>query len=146
MLDYLIHVAGRLGHSGYLVLILVLMLECRPLLGFVMPGESLVLVRGFLARQGLLDLGDLIVVISVAAILGDSIAYELGRHLGREWLLAHGNRFGLCQHLDRVDGFFLHHGGKVIRRASKQTYAQPAGAPRILTHSRHFRFESTHNK
>jgi membrane protein DedA with SNARE-associated domain len=115
VLDYLISVAGRLGHWGYLVIFLVLMLECQPFLGFVMPGESLVLVGGFLAGQGVFDLDDLIVVISMAAILGDSIAYELGRHLGREWLLAHGKRFGLRQqHLDRVDGFFLRHGGKAV--------------------------------
>jgi len=79
MLDYLISVEGRLGHWGYLVIFLILVLECQPLLGFVMPGESLVLAGGFLAGQGLFDLDDLVVVISMAAILGDSIAYELGR-------------------------------------------------------------------
>ena len=115
MLDYLINFAGRLGHWGYLVIFLVLALECQPLLGLVMPGESLVLVGGFLAGQGLLDLGDLIVVISMAAILGDSIGYELGRHLGRGWLLQQGGRFGLRQeHLERVDGFFARHGGKAV--------------------------------
>lgn len=115
MLDYMISVAERLGHWGYLVIFIVLVLECQPMLGFVMPGESLVLAGGFLAGQGLFDLGDLVVVISMAAILGDSIAYELGRHLGCEWLLAHGKRFGLRQeHLHRVDGFFVRHGGKAV--------------------------------
>jgi len=118
MLDYLISVAGRLGHWGYLVIFLVIMLECQPFLGFVMPGESLVLVGGFLAGQGQFDLDDLVVVIAMAAILGDSIAYELGRHLGCDWLLAHGKRFGQRQqHLDRVDGFFLRHGGKAAALA-----------------------------
>ena len=115
MLDYLISVAGRLGHWGYLVIFLIIMLECQPFLGFAMPGESLVLVGGFLAGQGVFDLDDLVVVIAMAAIFGDSIAYELGRHLGCDWLLAHGKRFGLRQqHLDRVDGFFMRHGGKAV--------------------------------
>ncbi len=115
MLDHLINIAGRLGHWGYLVVFLVLALECLPLLGFVMPGESLVLMGGFLAGQGVLDPGVLILVISLAAILGDSISYELGRHLGQEWLLQHGRRFGLRQeHLERVDGFFVRHGGKAV--------------------------------
>jgi undecaprenyl-diphosphatase len=105
MLDYLINFVGHLGHWGYLVIFLAV----------VMPGESLVLVGGFFAEQGVFDLKVLILVISIAAIIGDSIGYVLGRHLGRGWLLKHGRRFGLRQeHLDRVDDFFLKHGGKAV--------------------------------
>ncbi len=115
MLDHLIDFVGHLGHWGYLVIFIVVALECQALFGLFMPGESLVLVGGFFAEQGLLDLRVLIFVISSAAILGDSIGYELGRHLGRGWLLKHGRRFGLRQeHLDRVDGFFVRHGGKAV--------------------------------
>ena len=115
MLNYLIHIAGNLGHWAYLVIFVVVVLECQVLLGLVMPGESLVLLGGFFAEQGLLDLGDLIFVISIAAILGDSIGYELGRQLGQGWLLKHGARLGLRQeHLDRVDGIFVRHGGKAV--------------------------------
>jgi membrane protein DedA with SNARE-associated domain len=115
MLDYLINFVSHLGYWGYLVIFLVVALECQALLGLFMPGESLVLVGGFLAQQGVFDLGVLIFVISVAAILGDSIGYELGRHLGRGWLVKHGGRFGLHQeHLARVDNFLEKHGGKAI--------------------------------
>jgi membrane protein DedA with SNARE-associated domain len=115
MLDYLINFVSDLGHWGYLVIFIIVALECQALLGLVMPGESLVLAGGFFAEQGLLDAGILIFVISIAAILGDSIGYELGRHLGRGWLLKHGTRFGLRQeHLDRVDGVFVRHGGKAV--------------------------------
>ena len=48
-------------------------MECQAFLGLAMPGESLVLVGGFLAKHGLLDLGCLIFVVSAAAILGDTI-------------------------------------------------------------------------
>ena len=115
MLDHLINFVGHLGHWGYLVIFIVVTLECQAVLGLVMPGESLVLVGGFFAEQGQLDLGALIFVISIAAILGDSIGYELGRHLGRGWLLKHGERFGLRQErMDRVDAFFVRHGGKAV--------------------------------
>jgi undecaprenyl-diphosphatase len=115
MLDYLINSVGSLGHWGYLVIFLVVLLECQAVLGLVMPGESLVLVGGFFAHQGLLDPGILIAVISIAAIVGDSIGYELGRHLGRRWLLKHAVRFGLRQEsLERVDNFFVRHGGKAV--------------------------------
>lgn len=114
-LDYLSSFVGNLGQWGYLVIFIVVALECQAGLGLLMPGESLLLVGGFFAGQGLLDLRVLIIVVVFAAILGDSIGYELGRHLGTEWLLNQGKRFGLRQeHLDRVDGFFVRHGGKAV--------------------------------
>ena len=115
MLDQIVEFVGHLGHWGYLVIFIIVALECQALLGLFMPGESLVLVGGFFAEQGHLDLRVLIFVISIAAIFGDSIGYELGRHLGRGWLIKHGKRFGLRQeHMDRVDGFFVRHGGKAV--------------------------------
>ena len=90
MLDRLITIAGQLGHWGYLVIFFGVVLECQVILGLIMPGESLVLAGGFFAEQGLLHPGVLIVVISIAAILGDSIGYEMGRHLGQGWLLKQG--------------------------------------------------------
>jgi membrane protein DedA with SNARE-associated domain len=50
MLDHLINFVGHLGHWGYLVIFIVVALECQALLGFIMPGESLVLVGGFFAE------------------------------------------------------------------------------------------------
>ena len=56
MLDHWIDFVGHLGYWGYLVILIVVALECQALLGLLMPGESLVLVEGFFAEQGLLDL------------------------------------------------------------------------------------------
>lgn len=115
MLDHLILFSKHLGHWGYLIIFLIVLLECQAFLGLVMPGESLVLASGFLAKSGLLDLGDLIVVVAIAATLGDSIGYELGRHLGTGWLLKHGRRFGFRQErLNSVEGFLDRHGGKAV--------------------------------
>ena len=52
MLNYLINFLGPLGHWGYLVIFLVVVLECQVLLGLVMPGESLVLLGGSLLKKG----------------------------------------------------------------------------------------------
>jgi membrane protein DedA with SNARE-associated domain/membrane-associated phospholipid phosphatase len=115
MLDNLLNFVNLLGHWGYLVIFVIVVLECQPLLGFVMPGESLVLISGFLSGHGAFAPGLLIFVIAAAAILGDSIGFELGRQLGRRWLLLQGRRFGFRQeHLDRVDDFFARHGGKAV--------------------------------
>ncbi|MBI3802472.1 MAG: DedA family protein [Nitrospirae bacterium] len=115
MVERLIGFVGRVGHWGYLIIFLGAMLECSAFFGLVVPGESLVLVGGFLANQGALDLGDLIPLITLGAILGDSIGYELGRSLGRDWLLRYGGWAGLdAEKLARVDQFFQNQGGKAI--------------------------------
>ena len=115
MMDHLVNQLDHLGHWGYLVFFVIVFLECQALVGLVMPGESLVLLGGFLASQDLFRLPYLMVVIALAAILGDSFSYELGRRLGRDWLLKHGHRVRLTPaHLERVERFLMRHGGKSV--------------------------------
>ena len=115
MLDALIDFAWRLGPWGYAVVFLGAALESAAFLGLFVPGESLVIVSGVLAAAGLFGLPTLIAVVSAGAVIGDSIGYELGRRLGRPWLLRRGGRLGF--HRDRlaaVDEFFTRHGGKAV--------------------------------
>jgi undecaprenyl-diphosphatase len=115
VLDYLINLIGRLGNWAYLLIFLASTLESAAFLGLFVPGESLVLVAGFFAAQGLLDLDVLILTVAVGATIGDSIGYELGRRLGRPGLLRYGSRFGLNQaRITEADGFFARHGGKSV--------------------------------
>ncbi len=115
MFNNLIQSIIFIGHWGYLVIFVIVVLECQALLGLFVPGESLVLTGGFLAKQGIFDPIILIVVIAAAAVLGDSIGFNLGRYLGMGWLTKHGRRFRLCQeHLNRMDGFFTRHGGMAV--------------------------------
>lgn len=115
MVEYFVDFAERLGHWGYFLIFLVVALECQAFVGLFMPGETLVIVAGFLAGRGIFDLDVLIATVSAAAIVGDSIGYELGRHLGRGWLLRSGRWIGVRQnHLQKVDGYFRKHGGKSV--------------------------------
>jgi len=115
VLDSLLATVSRLGHWSYLLIGLGATLESAAFVGLLVPGETLVIFSGFLAAQGLLELGDLIVVVTAGAILGDSIGYELGRRLGRPWLLRSGHWVGVrAEHMARVDSFFARHGGKTV--------------------------------
>jgi undecaprenyl-diphosphatase len=115
VLDYLINLVGRLGHWGYLVIFLGATLESAAFLGLLVPGEALVLVAGFFAAQGLLDIGDLIVIVAIGAMLGDSIGYEMGRRMGRPGLERYGSRFGLSiTRIERAEALFTRHGGKAV--------------------------------
>lgn len=115
MLDYLVNLIARLGQWGYLVIFAGAALESAAFLGLLVPGESLVLVTGFLAAHGALDLDVLILTVTLGAAIGDSIGYEMGRWLGRPALLHYGSHFGLRQEqVDKADAFFNRHGGKSV--------------------------------
>ena len=112
MVDRLSDLIQGLEHWGYVIVFLIVLLECQAFLGLFMPGESMVMVAGFLAGQEVLEVRVLIVVVAAAAIVGDSIGYEFGRLLGRDWLRRHGATFWLRpERLDRMDAFFARHGG-----------------------------------
>ena len=103
------------AHWAYGVIFLVVSLESAAFLGFFMPGEALVFVGGFLASQGVLDVRLLVPLVAVAAILGDSIGYELGRLLQKTGFLRYGRRLGLKEeHWTRIENFFRRHGGKTV--------------------------------
>ena len=115
MIDDLVKLTERLGQGSYLIIFVVVALECQAFLGLFMPGETLVLASGFLAGQGLFDLKALIITVAAGAIVGDSIGYELGRRVGTAWLLRHGRWAGLNEEkLQRVQGFLASHGGKSV--------------------------------
>ncbi len=111
----LINWVEHAGAWAYLAIFLVVSLESAAFLGFLMPGEALVFLGGFLASRGVLDLKLLIALVAVAAILGDSIGYELGRLLRKAWFLRHGRWLGLREeHWQRIEDFFRRHGGKTV--------------------------------
>lgn len=115
MLNHLISLLSQLGQWGYALLFVAAALECAAFLGLIVPGESLVLVAGFFATQGVFDLRAVMIVVALGAAVGDSIGYELGRHLGRPWLEHHGGRFGVTPaRIDRAEEFFARHGGKAV--------------------------------
>lgn len=114
-LQYLIDLVSRLGDWGYAVVFLAAALESGAFLGLLVPGESLVLVAGFLASRHVLDLDALIVVVSFGAALGDNVSYQLGRWLGRGWLERHRGMFGMASaRLERAEAFIARHGGKAV--------------------------------
>ena len=115
MVEQIVELAESLSGWLYLIVFLIVMLECQPLLGLFMPGETLVIVAGFLAGQDALDLRLLIITVGMAAVTGDTIGFELGHRLGRGWLLRYGGWFGVHDwHLARVDAYIVRHGGKSV--------------------------------
>ena len=73
------------------------------------------LVGGLVAGQGQIDLFVLIAIVWAAAVAGDVTSYTLGRRLGRNWLLRHGERLKITEErLHQVETFFEKRGGLTI--------------------------------
>jgi membrane-associated protein len=74
-----------LGLPGWLVLLitgLVVFAEDALFVGFVLPGETVAVLAGVAAKLGHASLAAVLVVVVAAAIVGDTVGYEVGRHLG----------------------------------------------------------------
>jgi membrane protein DedA with SNARE-associated domain len=67
---------------AYSIIALLVFGEAALFIGFVFPGETAVLLGGFLASRGHLDIVTLTVIVVVCAIVGDSVGYEVGKHVG----------------------------------------------------------------
>ncbi len=105
----------HLNHWGYYILLLMTFLETSAFLGFLVPGETVVVISGLLASRGVLELGDVIWIASLGAIMGDMTGYFIGRRFGEGFFLKYGRFFFFNkEYLDKTRGFFDKHGGKTI--------------------------------
>jgi len=111
-------VTGLLGDAvnpwGYVLLFALTALEASAFVGLFVPGETALLLGGFLSYQGKLNLFLVIVVAVIGGILGDSAGYEIGRHLGdrmkRTWL---GRKIGEDR-WDRARTYVRKKGAKAV--------------------------------
>jgi membrane protein DedA with SNARE-associated domain/membrane-associated phospholipid phosphatase len=115
-LEELILKAGTaLGQWTYLLVGALAYLETGAFIGLVAPGETAVIVGGLVAGQGKISLPVLIAVVWTCAVGGDLTSYTLGRRLGRDFLLRHGERLKITdENLQRVEAFFARRGGATI--------------------------------
>ncbi len=80
--DALHSVLDLSGFVAYALVGFLAFAEAAIFIGFVLPGETAVVLGGVLANQGKVSLPVMIVVVVLAAIVGDSVGYEVGRHYG----------------------------------------------------------------
>ena len=101
--------------GGYVVLVAIVFAETGLLAGFFLPGDSLLVTAGLLASaDGVLNIWGLIGSLSAAAILGDSVGYAIGYHLGPRIFTRDDSRFFHKDHLRRTQRFYEKYGAKTI--------------------------------
>lgn len=107
------HVLVLHGLAAYAVVGALCFGEAAVLLGFVLPGETAVIVGGVLASQHKVSLPVMATVVLVAAISGDSVGFEVGRHFG-PWLLRRRILARRAEPIQRGRRFLERHGGLAV--------------------------------
>ena len=110
---YLIDLINNFGYFTYAVLFGVIFAETGFVVTPFLPGDSLLFASGSFATKSILNPLILFLVLSGAAILGDTINYWIGHFLG-ERVFSEKSRFFKREYLDRTHAFYEKHGGKTI--------------------------------
>ncbi|MCC7145537.1 MAG: DedA family protein [Phycisphaeraceae bacterium] len=121
IIDILLHLDRHLtqitsdyGAWTYLILFMVIFCETGLVVTPFLPGDSLLFAVGALAALGSLNFWVLAILLIIAAVVGDSVNYQIGHILGPKALNRPNSRFLKKEHLDRTHAFFEKYGGKTI--------------------------------
>jgi undecaprenyl-diphosphatase len=109
VLAALIHIPANVGYAAVFALVAI------ETMGIPVPGETALIAAALLAHKGEMDIGTLVLVAAVAAIVGDNVGFAIGRRYGRRLLLApgplHAHRLKV---LELGEPFFAKHGPKAV--------------------------------
>jgi membrane-associated protein len=111
---HLAEVIQAYGTWTYALLFTIVFLETGLVVTPLLPGDSLLFAAGTFAALGALDVGLLFVLLSVAAILGDTVNYAIGHYLGPKVFHFERSRFFNPDHLRKTHQFYEKYGGKTI--------------------------------
>lgn len=100
--------------GGLLALIIIVYVETGLFIGFLLPGDSLLVTAGLFAAKGELNIIVLNIALIIAAILGDSTGYYIGLKAGPALFSKPDSRFFKREHLIKTKEFYEKHGGKAL--------------------------------
>lgn len=101
---------------GWLAVVAVIYAESGLLIGFFLPGDSLLFTSGFLVHEGIFDINIhlFVLILFIAAVAGDSTGYAFGSRMGRRLFEKENSRFFRKENLERAEQFYKKHGSKTI--------------------------------
>ncbi|MEW6702818.1 MAG: DedA family protein, partial [Bacteroidota bacterium] len=101
------------GTFTYAILFIVIFAETGFVFTPFLPGDSLLFAAGTFAAKGSLNVHLLFIILSAAAIIGDTVNYWIGHYIGPK-LFEKNSRFLKKEYLDRTHRFYEKYGGKTI--------------------------------
>ncbi len=116
MTGLLLPLLNSLGPAAVLLVMAVVFAESGLLLGFFLPGDSLLFTTGLLVAGGVIGVPIWLVVVGVAAaaVVGDQVGYLVGRRYGPRLMSRPESRFFKPAHLERAARFFERHGPRAV--------------------------------
>lgn len=121
LIDFILHLDRHLGELvaqygvwTYVILFLIIFCETGLVVTPFLPGDSLLFAVGALAATGALDVNWIFVLLTVAAIIGDTVNYWIGRAVGPKVFRGESSRLLNRRHLERTHEFYEKYGGKTI--------------------------------
>ena len=99
---------------GYIGLFAFVFAESGLFFGFFLPGDSLIFTAGLLASQHYFSLTIILIIVGVAAILGDTVGYWFGNYFGTKLYSRPDSRFFKKRHVEQAQEFYNQHGSKTI--------------------------------
>lgn len=111
---YLDSIIRSYGGLAYGILFLIVFCETGLVVTPILPGDSLLFAAGTVAALGSLDLSLIIILLSIAAIAGDTVNYWIGYLVGPKVFSKEKSRLFNKKYLDRTHRFYQKYGGKTI--------------------------------
>jgi membrane-associated protein len=100
--------------GGYALLVAIVFTETGLLVGFFLPGDSLLITAGLVAATGALDIWFLNLLLIAAAVSGDSVGYAIGARLGPRLFTREKSWLFNPRHIVRTREFYARYGAKTI--------------------------------
>jgi len=107
-------VEGIIRWGGLLMLVVIVFAETGLMIGFFLPGDSLLVTAGVFSAAGHLQLWTLLTAVTAAAIVGDQVGYWIGYRAGPLLFRREDSLLFKRRHLMRTHAFYERHGGKTI--------------------------------
>lgn len=109
-----IEVSKVIETGGLLAIFAIIFAETGLLIGFFLPGDTLLFAAGFFAAQGRLSLAGAIAAVVLGAFIGNIVGYEIGKRNGKRIFSKEDSILFHKKYIDSADAFYKKHGGKTI--------------------------------
>ena len=111
---HLLNLVHTYGTWAYAILFAIIFSETGFVVTPFLPGDSLLFVAGAIAAGGALDVHVLFLLLALAAILGNTANFEIGRWIGARLFRAGRSRWLDPKHVETAHAFYERHGGKAV--------------------------------
>lgn len=121
LIDFVLHldthlseIINNFGGLTYLLIFGIIFCETGLFMAPFLPGDSLIFVVGALSAVGTMNLWFSLIILILAAIIGDTVNYHIGKYLGPKVFKNQNVRFLNKKHLEKAQRFYEKHGGKTV--------------------------------